>query len=313
MTTTHILVLVLVFFAAAALSLAVMAYFMPQPIKARLRQAAGDLDREPAESEGGWKQAVIEAVSPAGRLSLPKEGWEDSPMRQRFMHAGYRREQAPVAFFAAKTLLTFVLPLGFMLATGMSRVPLTFNTALVAIVGLAAIGYYLPNVYLRWRIANRQREVFEAFPDAIDLMTVAVEAGLGLDAAIARVGEEMGVKSGVVEEELRLVGLELRAGASRDQALRNLALRTGVDEVDLFVAMLVQSDRFGTSMADSLRVHSDSLRTKRRLRAEEAAAKIPLKLLFPLILCIFPSIMIVLLGPAVISIYRVFFPIATGG
>jgi tight adherence protein C len=122
----------------------------------------------------------------------------------------------------------------------------------------------------------------------------------------------MGVKSRALEEEIHLVGLELRAGAARDQALRNLALRTGVEEVELFVAMLVKTDRFGTSMADSLRVHSDALRTKRRLRAEEAAAKIPLKLLFPLVFCIFPSMMLVLVGPAAISIYRVFFPIASG-
>ena len=312
MITTQILVLVLVFLAAAALSLAVMGYLTPGPLQARLRQVAGDSRLGPTTEHNPWRERVIEAIAPAGRLSLPEGGWENSPIRQRFMHAGFRGESAPMVFFGTKTLFTFGLPFAFMLITGLSRLPVTFNTALVTIVGLAAIGYYLPNVFLRWRIADRQREIFESFPDAIDLMTVAVEAGLGLDAAIARVSEEMGMKSDVLEDELRLVGLELRAGASRDQALRNLALRTGVDEVNLFVAMLVQSDRFGTSMADSLRVHSDALRTKRRLRAEEAAAMIPLKLVFPLIICIFPSIMIVLMGPAVISVYRVFIPIAAG-
>jgi tight adherence protein C len=312
MTTTQILVLVLVFFAAAGLSLAVMGYLTPGPLQARLRQAAGNSRLGPTAEESPWRERIIEAIAPAGRVSLPEGGWEMSPLRQRFMHAGFRGESAPMVFFGVKTILTFALPLIFMLVEGVSGFPLTFNAALMTIIGFAASGYYLPNVYLRWRIENRQLEIFETFPDAIDLMTVAVEAGLGLDAAIARVGEEMGLKSPVLEEELRLVGLELRAGASRDQALRNLALRTGVDEVNLFVAMLIQSDRFGTSMADSLRVHSDSLRTKRRLRAEEAAAKIPLKLLFPLIMCIFPSLMIVLMGPAVISIYRVFFPFATG-
>jgi tight adherence protein C len=312
MITTQILVLILVFLAASALALAVMGYLTPSPLQARLKQAAGNSRLGPATEENPWRERIIEAISPAGRLSLPEGGWENSPMRQWFMHAGFRGESAPMVFFGTKTVLTFGLPFIFMLITGLSRLPLTFNATLVTIVSLAAIGYYLPNVYLRWRIANRQREIFETFPDAIDLMTVAVEAGLGLDAAIARVSEEMGMKSDVLEEELRLVGLELRAGASRNQALRNLALRTGVNEVNLFVAMLVQSDRFGTSMADSLRVHSDSLRTKRRLRAEEAAAMIPVKLVFPLILCIFPSIMIVLMGPAVISVYRVFIPIAAG-
>lgn len=312
MTTTQMLVLVLVFLAAAGLSLAAMGYFVTRPIKARLRQIISDSDREAMEFEGTWRQKIIEAVSRASKLSLPKEGWETSPLRHRFMHAGFRSEQAPLVFFGVKTILTFAFPLAFMLVAGVSRLPTTFNTALIALIGCAAAGYFLPNLYLRWRIAHRQREIFETFPDAIDLMTVAVEAGLGLDAAIARVGEEMGVKSRALEEELRLVGLELRAGASRDQALRNLALRTGVEEVGLFVAMLIQADRFGTSMADSLRVHSDSLRTKRRLRAEEAAAKIPLKLLFPLVFCIFPSLMIVLLGPAAISVYRIFFPLMAG-
>jgi tight adherence protein C len=188
-----------------------------------------------------------------------------------------------------------------------------FDRMAMAILVLAAIGYYLPNHVLNRRIAARQREVFERLPDAIDLMTVMVEAGLGLDAAIGRVSDEVGATSPVLGEEFKLVGLELRAGASRSQALRNLALRTGVAEVDMFVAMLVQTDRFGTSMAESLRTHSDALRTKRRMLAEEAAAKIGLKLLFPQVFCIFPAIMVVLMGPAVIAIYRNFFPMAGGG
>lgn len=306
------LLLTLVFVAVAGATLAASVYFSPRPMTARLRQIAGDADTALPAATSPWKQKIVEAMSPASKLSQPGDGWQNSPMRQRFMHAGFRGDSAPVVFFAAKTLLAVGLPLGFMLVAGISQLPMGFNAALTMIVGLAAIGYYTPNAYLRRRVENRQRDIFEAFPDAIDLMTVSVEAGLALDAAIARVGQEIGTRSGALEEELRLVGLELRAGASRAQALRNLALRTGVEEVDLFVAMLVQSDRFGTSMADSLRVHSDSLRTKRRLRAEEAAAKIPLKLLFPLVFCIFPSMMLVLLGPAVISIYRVFFPLAGG-
>jgi tight adherence protein C len=313
--TIQILTLLLIFFATVGLSWAVLAYFSRGPLQARLKQAMGASADQlgPTSGESPWREWVVAALAPAGKLSLPEGGWENSPLRHRFMHAGFRADSAPMVFFGSKTVLAVVLPLMFMLLTGLTSVPVHFNTTLVVLVGLAAAGYYLPNLYLRSRIAKRQLEIFETFPDAIDLMTISVEAGLGLDAAIARVSEEMSIKSDVLAEELKLVGLELRAGASRNQALHNLALRTGVDEVSLFVAMLVQADRFGTSMADSLRVHSDSLRTKRRLRAEEAAAKIPLKLLFPLIMCIFPSLMIVLMGPAVISIYRVFFPIATGG
>ena len=179
-------------------------------------------------------------------------------------------------------------------------------------MGLSALGYYLPNVVLARKIALRQRELFESFPDAIDLMTVCIEAGLGLDAAMVRVGEEMRLRSNTLADELHLVSLELRAGRTREQALRNLGLRTGVEEIEALASMLIQADRFGTSIAASLRVHSDTLRTTRRLRAEEAAAKIALKLLFPLIFCIFPSLMLVLLGPAFINIYRVLLPSLAG-
>ena len=168
------------------------------------------------------------------------------------------------------------------------------------LVCAAALGYYLPNYLLDRVIKQRQRDIFESFPDAIDLMTVCVEAGLAMDASLARVANEIGLKSAVLAEELQLVTLELRAGSAKDKALRNLSLRTGVEDVDALVTMLIQADRFGTSIADSLRVQSDQLRTKRRQRAEEQAAKIGLKLLFPLIFFIFPCLMVVLLGPAIL-------------
>ncbi len=312
MAATHVLTLLLIFCAATGASLALIGWLTPHPTQARLKQAVGESAADELDAGALWREKIVSALSPAGKLTLPKEGWEGSELRRRFILAGIRNEQAVLLFFAAKTLLTFALPLAFMLTTGVARVGFSLNGAMVSIVGLAALGYYAPNYYLRRRIASRQREMFEALPDAIDLMTVMVEAGLGLDGAIVRVGLELGARSRVLEEEFRLVALELRAGASREQALRNLALRSGVEELNLLVAVLVQSDRFGTSMAESLRVHSETLRTKRRLQAEEAAAKIGLKLLFPLIFCIFPAIMIVLIGPAAISIYRVFFPMVAG-
>jgi tight adherence protein C len=310
MTTMQVLMLVLIFAGVSGLSAALMGLFTPDPVRERLQQATGTGELQPEAEEGHWRAMVVAALAPAGRLSLPEDGWQDSPLRQRFVQAGLRSDQAPLVFYGAKTLLTFALPLIFMLAMGISSVSIAFNAALVAIVALAGAGYYLPNLWLRRRLAARQLEVFEGMPDAIDLMTIMAEAGLGLDAAIARVADEIGMKSVAVAEEFRLVGLELRAGASREQALRNLASRTGVEEVELFVAMLVQTDRFGTSMAESLRMHSDDLRTKRRLRAEEAAAKLSVKLLFPIIFFIFPSILIVLLGPAGISIFRAFAQLA---
>ena len=303
------LALTLAFCATATLSAALIAFLAPGPVHARLRQIVGAAPSADAAPESSWREALVAALAPAARISLPTGGWQNSALRMRFVQAGIRSEKAVLLFFGAKTALALALPLMLMLAIGVSGASVPFKVMLTGVVAGAAIGYYLPNLHLRRRISSRQLEVFEALPDAIDLMTVMVEAGLGLDAAIAKVAEEIGVRSPILQEELRLVGLELRAGASREQALRNLALRTGVDEVNLFISMLVQTDRFGTSMADSLRVHSESLRTKRRLRAEEAAAKIAIKLLFPLILCIFPSLMVVLMGPAVISIYRIFFPI----
>ena len=172
------------------------------------------------------------------------------------------------------------------------------------LVGSAAIGYYVPDIALKRRVANRQRDIFESFPDALDLMTVCDEAGLAMDAALARVGNEIGLKSPVLAEELQLVTLELRAGSSKEKALRNLALRTGVEDVDALAKMLIQAERFGTSIGTALRVQSEQLRTRRRQLVEEKAAKIATKLLFPLIFCIFPALLVVLLGPAVLQIMR---------
>jgi tight adherence protein C len=310
-TTPQIALLVLLFFSAAGATAALVSYFMPDPMRARVRQVAGKESGTSAPATPVWQSKIVAALAPAGKLSLPKEGWADSAIRRRFMQAGFRGQTGPIVFYGCKTVLTFAFPLSFMGAVGIGTVSLVANQVLAIILVLGAMGYYLPNLYLRRRIEKRQQEIFECLPDAVDLMTIMVEAGLGLDAAIARVAEEIGTKSRSLADEFKLVGLELRAGATRDYALRNLALRTGVAEVEMFVAMLVQTDRFGTSLAQSLRVHSDAMRTKRRLRAEEAAAKIAVKLLFPLIFCIFPSIMVVLIGPAAIAIYRSFFSMAT--
>ena len=165
-----------------------------------------------------------------------------------------------------------------------------------------------------WRAsrARRRREIFETIPDALDLLTVCVEAGLSLERALIKVAAEIHIKSLVLAQELQLVLMEMRAGFTKEKALRNFALRSGVEDVDTLVAMLIQSERFGTSMGASLRVHSDNLRTKRRMMAEESAAKIALKLMFPLIFCIFPTVLMVLIGPAAIQIMRTLMPAMAG-
>ena len=313
MTTLQIFYLAVVFVAVFVVAMVIISQLGPRPIQQRLEQLSETgYAPTPEASTPGWIQHIVKLSGPLAKLSLPAEGWEKSTLRIRFMNAGYRTSSAPLLFFAAKTILTIALPGLLVLYGVISSSKIDQNAFLLLIVLFAAIGYFLPNALLARQITYRKREIFENFPDAIDLMTVCVEAGLGLDAAIGRVGEEMRLTSPILADELHLVNLELRAGGTRAQALRNLALRTGVEEVDTLAAMLIQADRFGTSVADSLRVHSDSLRTKRRLRAEEAAAKIPIKLLFPLIFCIFPSMLLVLLGPAFISIYRVLLPTMSG-
>lgn len=314
MSTMQIIYLVLVFVVVSVVAMVILLQLGPRPVKRRLGKLAG---WEEVSAVGpitpAWFQYVVKLSGPFAKLSLPAAAWEESRLRIRFMNAGYHTASAPVLFFAAKTILALALPGLLLLYVGIAGTEYQPNTFFLPfVVVLAALGYFLPNALLERKISLRKREIFESFPDAIDLMTVCVEAGLGLDAALVRVGEEMSLTSPTLAGELHLVNLELRAGSTRERALRNLALRTGVEEVDMLVAMLVQADRFGTSVADSLRVHSDSLRTKRRQRAEEAAAKIPLKLLFPLIFCIFPSMLLVLLGPAFISIYRVLLPTLAG-
>lgn len=315
--TMQWILLALVFLAVAGATLGLASWLnRGEAVKRRL-DVIGDT-RVPGDAglEGNaeWHAKVVKAVGPAANLSAPKEGWEDSSVRLRFMQAGLRERSWPAVFFAAKTLLALALPGLFMLYSGLSNLSLEFSQSLMALLLLGALGYYLPNVLLARMLAGRRENLQDALPDALDLMIVCVEAGLGLDGAMNRAASEIGLRSEALSDELNLLALELRMGVKREQALRNLALRTGVDDIAAFVAMLVQADRFGTNVADALRIQAETMRTHRRLRAEERAAKIPLKLLFPLIFFIFPSLMVVLMGPAMISIYRVLLPtMASGG
>jgi tight adherence protein C len=231
---------------------------------------------------------------------------ERSKLQLRLVNAGYRNSEALVVFAGirvAAALLGFVL-----VATPIVMRP-NFMLALVA----CAFGYIIPNMLLARRVKARQHRIRLSLPDALDLLVVSVEAGLGLDQALQRVGQELEYAHPDLCEELRLVNLELRAGKARTEALHNLGERTGVDDVTSLTAMLVQTDKFGTSVAQSLRVHSDTLRTKRRQRAEEAAAKTGVKMVFPLVICIFPAVWVVTIGPAAIKFVQVLGPMAAGG
>jgi tight adherence protein C len=303
MTKPQLLVLAALFLFIFGLAAVTLLLLTRDPVKARLsrldeRDTHDTRTRAPG---GGWLAQLSRLAEPLAKLAVPAEGWEGSPVRLRFINAGWRDPSTPGLFHAGKTALTVGLPLlVFMLLP--HQADRAGSVTFLWLVGAAAIGYYVPDVVLKRRIAGRQREIFEGFPDALDLMTVCVEAGLGMDAALARVGAEIGLKSPVLAEELQLVTLEMRAGSAKDKALRNLALRTGVEDVDALAKMLIQAERFGTSVGTALRVQSEQLRTRRRQLVEEKAAKIATKLLFPLIFCIFPALLVVLLGPAALQI-----------
>ncbi|WP_265919223.1 type II secretion system F family protein [Cupriavidus nantongensis] len=309
----QLFILGLIFVAAFGTVFGVLYVLSPNRMRGRVEQLAGQGGLAPdAGRQHAWMDKLVQWSMPVSRLSLPKEGWENSQLRVRFMNAGWRSTQAAPLYFGAKTVLAVTLPMIGLLALSGQPALQERNLMLALLAMLGAIGYYLPNIVLARKVSQRQRTVFEEFPDVIDLLTVCVEAGLGLDAALMRVADELALRCPVLADELQLMLLELRSGFSKEKALTNLSLRTGVEDVDKFASMLVQADRFGTSLGESLRVLSDMLRTKRRMRAEEQAAKIALKLLFPLIFTIFPSLLLVLLGPAFIQIYRVLLPTMAG-
>ena len=297
---------ILVFLAVSLAIIGLAVWLSPTRTEQRLQAVA-----MPA-GKSAWTETAVKLVGPFAQLSSPTNDAELSPLRVRFLNAGIRYPDAYLVYFGMKTLL----PLGLaafayvgLRATGTAD----DSTVMLLWLALAALaGCYLPNLVLRLLIRSRRREIFENFPDAADLMLVCVEAGLGLDAGLAKVTDEIQVKSTALAQELHWTNLEMRAGATREKSLRNLALRTGVEEIGTFATMLTQADRFGTSIGESLRVFSEDLRHKRHVRAEELAAKVPTKMLLPLVLCIFPCISLVILTPAVIRIVRMIMPMLSG-
>jgi tight adherence protein C len=253
-------------------------------------------------SSASYQQRVADTFARLSRYA-PKSPSEMGRLRWKLVAAGYRRPEAVAVFTGVR--------LGVALACfGAVAMPVFGRPNVLLALGAAALGYLLPGMALGRMARWRQHRIRLSLPDALDLLVVSVEAGLGLDQAIQRVGEELAFAHRDLSDELRLVNLELRAGKARSEALHNLAARTGVDDLSSLVAMLVQTDKFGTSVAQSLRVYSDTLRTKRRQRAEEAAAKTGVKMVFPLVFCIFPAIWVVTIGPAAIKIVQVLFPMA---
>ncbi len=309
MSTAQLVLLVVAFLAGTLGSYAVMRVFAARHEASRIASVAADsLDTQAAGRSKSLSGAFGRLLFGLGRKFRGGNSSEELPHRLRFLRAGLRSTSLPAIHAGLKVLLGCAFAGIFLLACVVLGTRLGWNAIALVSVILGTAGYLLPDAWLNWKIRHRQRELTQHLPDAIDMIRLCVEAGLGLDAAILRVEREIRLTCKPLYEELHLVNLELRAGASRERALKNLAQRIGLGDVDSLVAMLIQVERFGTNIADSLKIHSDTLRTNRRRYAEEQAAKVPVKLLFPMIFCIFPSLMVALLGPALINIMRMLKP-----
>lgn len=285
--------------AACIASVASFFHFSGSRVRKRLEIQTKPEWRPPVDdSPAVLPPALVEKFEK--KLGVKKDGSKAKELKKQMIQAGIYSDRALTIFLGLKLGLPLALPILIMpmlLGRGMSKI-LLVGIAYLLFVG----GYFLPTLFLRRLVDTRQKKIQRALPDALDLLVVCVEAGQGLNAALKRVSDDFMVSCPALAKELNLVNLEINAGLEREQALRNLSDRTGVDEVASLCSILIQSDRFGTSVATALKVQSETLRTTRRQKLEELAAKTPVKLIFPLILFIFPAIMVVILGPAVIRI-----------
>jgi len=278
------------------LGLSALAMNVTDPVRRRL-----GLAEEAPTTKNPLILRVITALGPVTGYVLPQQEMERNSMTRRLARAGFRSPQALQIFYATKTLLIVALPL--LVLVGWRWLPAieygsVFTYAMIA----SGIGLFAPNLVLRRLSANRIKSLRNAFPDALDLLVVCVESGLGLASAIQRVADELDVSHPDLAFELSTVNAEIRAGMVREQALRNLADRTGLPDIKGLVGLLVQTMRFGTSISDALRIYSEEFRDKRMQGAEEQAAKMGTKLVFPLIVCMFPVFFIVAIGPAVVGL-----------
>lgn len=298
---TQILPLIALLFIAVATATAASAWLLsdPQIVARRLSGMAA----EPPRVAAARNQPLVgEALSPFARRVrslVPKSPKEMGRIERMMASAGYHGAWPAILFGLAQMAVTLMCgALIFWVVDGPLRVP----AAGVA----AAIGYFTPMLWLGRAIEARKKEVQDGLPDAIDLMIVCIEAGSGLDQALNKVADELALPYPALAHELELISAETRAGKPRLDAFRNFAERTKVDDVRSLVAMLVQTDRFGTSVGQALRTHAETSRTKRRQRAEERAAKLGVKLLFPLVFCLFPAFYLVVLGPSMLRLFRQF-------
>ena len=229
---------------------------------------------------------------------------DTNAVRLFLIQAGFSDPRAVSIYWASRVSLAMGLPI--LALFGLPLLGVSSTKVLLAVLYFGTMGWIGPSFFVRRRLKARQKEVQLALADMLDMLVVCVEAGLGLNQALVRVADEIEHVSTVMSEQLAMINLEMRAGTPRDEALKNFADRTGIPDIRSLVSMMIQTDRFGTSVADALRVHSETMRTKRRQRAEEAAAKTTIKMVFPLVLFVFPAMFVVVIGPSALAIYRTF-------
>jgi len=283
----------------AVFSFGAAAYAPSSLLGARLR-ALGWQKAEPVERPA-LKERLEQALDPLSK-AIPLSPSDVSRTRRWLIQAGYRDPRHLTIYVGSRLACAFVALVVVLATSGVSSP--------ILLMSVTAFGFFLPRFVLKRKIQQRQQRIKLGLPDALDLTVICVEAGLALDQAMMRVGQDLHHAHPELSDEFHLVNLEMRAGKPRAEALRNLVERTGVDDIRSLVGTLIQTDRFGTSVAQALRVHSDSLRTERRQRAEEQAAKTTIKMVIPLVLFVLPSIIFVTLGPAVIQLIRTLMPVA---
>lgn len=270
------------------------------PLRKRLRSIAGET---PASSVRKQSDTLAKAIQPVNSLVMPGKEAETSKMAARLRQAGYRSSNAVTSFYGTKLILA--LSFGGLTLFAATLFPRFSVMQVVYGVLLASFfGVVLPNIILASKIEKRRTAIMNGFPDTLDLLVICTEAGLGLNAAMQRVSDELGVSYPELSEELEMVNAEIRVGVDRITALRGLADRTGIEEIRGLVTLLTQSLRFGTSIAETLRIYSDEFRDKRMQKAEEEAAKVATKMIFPLVLCMFPAFFIVAIGPAILGVMK---------
>ena len=270
----------------------------------QVTQVEGAPSLRPGESTSMWSQ-ILAGLE---KRAIPTNEKERTTARVRLLQAGYAGPNVVRNYFAIRLLLSVLLPVAFLLLAPLFTRNMPVEKVMVITVCLLVAGLYLPSAFVSNRMRNRQRAVQDSFPDALDMLMVCVEAGLGLDSAFTRVGAQMASAHPVLAEEFALVSLELRAGKSREAAMRNFAERIGTTEITSFVVLLIQSDQLGTSVAATLRVQAEEMRIKRMLRAEEKAHMLPVKLSIPLVLCLLPAMIAVAVLPGIIRIIRDLIP-----